>query len=127
MFRALVLSFCVFALSGCSTLLTKGAFGEGKEPEQGASNSELGHPYSGTRLDASLTYCTVKSQFSPIKTGERFVVGVLTVTSLIDLPLSIIADTLFLPIDLLSEPKKESTMSSLVMYICDDINKSKMN
>jgi uncharacterized protein YceK len=72
----------LFAASGCSTIAAK------------ASRKDWGNEYSGTSCDLTLlVYALV---FFPI--GTLFVPLVLA-----DIPLSLVADTVVLPIDLASE------------------------
>ena len=83
-------------LSGCSTLWSK----------HGIPKSQLGNYYSGTSLNIGLWSC-MGTKISKDK-GFLIFTPITVPIMLIDLPLSIIGDTLYLPIDALITPKNPS-------------------
>lgn len=82
----------VLLLSGCSTIQSKAGFSE-KKPQQ------IGHLYSGVAANVG-SWCLVSNQnINPIiRTFNAVFIG-------IDLPLSVIGDTVLMPIDLVVTPK----------------------
>lgn len=85
-FRVVTMLLFAALCSGCMTVLTKNA-------------GELGLPYSGAGCDAQF----LGSIFGDAATEPTLLF--LAIPALIDLPLSAVADTVLLPIDLATTPK----------------------
>lgn len=73
--------------------------------------SQLGHPYSGTSMWIG-EFCNspkiLKNIDEPLEVGAAIVaVPIMFAWSVIDTSLSFVADTIILPIDLLSQPEYE--------------------
>ena len=68
-----------------------------------SDSSQLGTPYSGTRVGLHILYCYARDV-----PGEPSIllVAPLMLLPLIDLPLSFALDTLLLPLDLALEPER---------------------
>ena len=81
--------FLALALCGCGTLVSK------------LGDEGLGRPYDGIEI-----------AIESIKCGGPF-----TLFGFIDFPLSLIADTLMLPFDLLTERKRERYASGCLSHI----------
>jgi uncharacterized protein YceK len=92
MMRSVVLMLAV-ALSGCMTVQSKLA-----------EESQIGHPYSGVTSDALAIRCLHQDSASEFAVKRSpFATSVFVV----DTALSAVADTLFLPVDLMVSPKHE--------------------
>jgi len=109
MINLLSILIVFFALQGCSTAMSKGLWPE---------TNQFGHPYSGIVVWSQVS-CTPKdgkknedsiadsvSQNSKMLDAFFFtIIGVPTfVLWVIDLPLTLVADTVLVPIDLAIEP-----------------------
>ncbi|PAU35805.1 hypothetical protein CKF94_23225 [Vibrio coralliilyticus] len=94
-FKFLGMALLIF-LQGCSSLDTHLVSGE------------LGHPFSGTVQSAVAQPCAF------IMSGNVFFV--IYPIALVDLPLSIVADVLFLPVDLAFMSSTKGGYSSVVDY-----------
>ena len=89
--------FVTIFISGCGTIYSKNDY----------PVTQTGHPYSGTTFGmASLCYAP-KSFNEDYSTGEKTVMVILLPFALLDIALSFVVDTLFLPVDLASSPKYE--------------------
>ena len=89
----------IFTCGGCATAFTK-------------SIGYSGLPYSGASCDFYLTYA-----FAAGKSKEE-AGRLLTIFPLIDAPLSIVADTIFLPIDIFSKrPEREGEPAFGTCYL----------
>lgn len=84
--------------AGCSTLISKA----GLDPEVEAQS---GNPYSGARLNLESWRClpSVAREYPPA--ANVFLVPLSAALLLVDLPLSAIADTAVLPVDLVVAPR----------------------
>ena len=92
-----ILVVCIYCLGGCGTLITQYEMKDG-EPADGPIGGKIDSKiYSGTVFDA-------KAQLTPPGSGGN--IGGLIF--LIDLPLSIVIDTLILPYTAYYELTKES-------------------
>jgi uncharacterized protein YceK len=87
----------LLVLSGCGTLMTKNA--------PTTELDQRGHPYSGVHLDLLMMKCAFYFPAAAKKrTNARYVfsvpmVPILFAVGLVDAPLSLAADTIFLPVD----------------------------
>lgn len=85
-------------LGGCGTVASKLV---GPDNTQGWGLG-WGHPYEGVTAD----YGTVKCMWEMSPPQHISLRLLVTVGLIIDLPLSLVADTIVLPIDVLSRPKR---------------------
>jgi uncharacterized protein YceK len=96
------LSVLLVFISGCSSFQSN--LGSKHRDENGIPPSQLGYPYSGlTSYSGSWCYFT-----SPImdKTHVKFVVApIIFVFLIVDLPLTVVTDTVLLPFELFIDPK----------------------
>jgi uncharacterized protein YceK len=99
-FGALILALPL-ALGGCGTVASKMV---GPDNTQGWGLG-WGHPYEGVTGD----YGTVKCMWEMSPPQHIALRLLVTVALVIDLPLSLVADTIVLPVDLLSRPKRPRT------------------
>ena len=105
----------VIFLQGCSTLISKGI---NLRPEI----DQTGHVYSGMTHWASfgcgmpILLDGLKSDNGGDVVSSVFMIPFLTAIMVVDFPLSLVADTLFVPVDLVSEPTQER---KTVEYYCD--------
>ncbi len=113
---------------GCSTIFTKRIINDSDEPIN--TQGETGHPYSGTQLNLGVISCMSKTAFSGKATIETkddedkypilggFFVLLMMTPAVIDLPLSFIADTLYLPVDLYVEPEHKKSYPNMLIKYC---------
>jgi len=91
-------------LASCSTLQSNWGMGS-EEPHQ------LGHVYSGTTHNLG-SWCIVKEEKLSIgMKGFNFIVNA------IDFPLSLVVDTLFLPVDLMITPEYNRSSSEKICEV----------
>ena len=102
-------------LQGCSTTISKGI---NLRPEI----DQTGHVYSGMSHWASFG-CVMPILVDGLASDNGgdvvssvIMIPITAVIMVVDFPLSLVADTLFVPIDLLSEPTQER---KTVEYYCD--------
>jgi len=93
--KCLVLAFglALFLCSGCMSIATNTSFL--------SDSSHLGTPYSGARGDLHILVCFGKDVR---RNASGLLLAPVMLLPLIDLPLSILLDTLLLPIDIPLEP-----------------------
>ena len=96
--RILGFLLLTFVLSGCGTFVSKIT---GPDNTQGYWLG-LGHPYEGVIADIGTVKCSWEQQ-PPALIPMNVLV---TIALIIDLPLSLVADTLVLPIDLFVKPQR---------------------
>lgn len=78
----------VILATGCGTIMSKGA--RNQTPGAAPGSSGVGHPYTGARCDAAYMRAVARG-------GWNIPLGLLAA---VDLPISAVEDTLFLPVDL---------------------------
>ena len=96
----LILSFLILTTS-CSTTYTKVEFPD--------SPSEIGRIYSGTRFNLASWSSRVIPPLD--ETMKPILIPMAAVELLIDLPFSVVADTLYLPIDLTNDPPRKDPIN----------------
>ena len=88
----------VLVISGCMSLSTNVAW----LGDIVGSESHLGTPYSGVRVDAHILICVGRWV---AKDPKSLILLPVAIFPLIDLPFSTVMDTILLPADVLLEPK----------------------
>ena len=98
----LALSTALLFLSSCMSFQSKAA-----------AKSQAGHPYSGISLDAWTIKCLPQvPSIAKEKDGTSYLITipgsiVLAAFFVLDMPFSLVADTLFLPFDLATTPSHD--------------------
>ena len=96
--RSVLLVLALAAQAGCSTLSSKGPTFQREVP-----NQQLGAPYSGVRLNLHNWYCLPDALEKSV--AIKLLSPLVVIEGALDLPLSLVADTVVLPVDLFMEPK----------------------
>ncbi len=101
----------VILLSGCSTYLSKIDY----------PTSQVGHPYSGVSMNLG-SFCNMPDMYDNDSESGDVAASIIATPFVVafgvaDLVLSVVFDTLFLPVDLISEPEnKRLTISEDCSY-----------
>ena len=92
----------IVALSACSSTVVSKA---GLDPAVGV---QMGHAYSGVRLNIKSWRCLASVTDEYSVAGKLVLLAVSASLLVIDLPVSVAADTLMFPVDLVIAPREES-------------------
>ena len=94
---------CLVLIFGLALLLCSGCMSVATNTSFLSDSSHLGTPYSGTRGDLHILVCFSKDVG---RDASALVLAPLMLLPLIDLPLSLLLDTLLLPVDIPLEPDR---------------------
>jgi len=86
-------------ITACSTIVSK-------THDDNQKNSQLGHPYSGVHESIENSPCII---YASASLGPLFPVGIIVMApfQVLDIGLSLAADTIMLPIDIYIDPIEE--------------------